>query len=83
MKQLLRFPEVFYYKIYHSLNILMQFYLQVFRVTTGFVELNPAFRDYESRTNRVFEVLSKLRHENIFVALKGWRDEVSNFFKLF
>lgn len=41
------------------------------------MELNPAFRDYETRTNNVNEVLKKLRHENVLIALKGWRDEVS------
>lgn len=50
--------------------------LQVFQVSPGCVELNPAFRDYEERSNKVDEVLKQLRAENAFIALKGWRDEV-------
>ncbi|XP_019873561.2 uncharacterized protein LOC109601730 [Aethina tumida] len=50
-------------------------YPEVFQVSPGCVELNPAFRDYEERSNKVDEVLKQLRAENAFIALKGWRDE--------
>lgn len=40
------------------------------------MELNPAFRDYEERSNKVDKVLRELRAENAFITLKGWRDEV-------
>ncbi|XP_017780484.1 PREDICTED: nudix hydrolase 24, chloroplastic [Nicrophorus vespilloides] len=48
---------------------------EVFKVTPVFVELNPAFREYEERTNKVNDVLKQLRCEGKFIALKGWRDE--------
>lgn len=48
----------------------------MFTITSGFVELNPAFRDYEERSNKINEVLKKMRAENKFSTLKGWRDEV-------
>ncbi|KAK9728271.1 NUDIX domain [Popillia japonica] len=50
-------------------------YPEVFTITSGFVELNPAFRDYEERSNKINEVLKKMRAENKFSTLKGWRDE--------
>lgn len=50
-------------------------YPEVFRVTSDYVELNPAFRDYEERTAQVDHVLQELRSDNAFIALKGWRDE--------
>ncbi|XP_041976587.1 uncharacterized protein YJR142W [Aricia agestis] len=48
---------------------------EVFRITGKYVELNPAFRDYQQRTSKVAEVLQSLRKENEICALKGWRDE--------
>ncbi|CAG9759770.1 unnamed protein product [Ceutorhynchus assimilis] len=48
---------------------------EVFHITRGCVELNPAFRDYEGRSTKIDQVLRKLRDKNIFVTLKGWRDE--------
>lgn len=50
-------------------------YPEVFTVTTDCVELNPAFRDYEERTNKVDTVLRELRKDRGIIALKGWRDE--------
>ncbi|XP_023019014.1 uncharacterized protein [Leptinotarsa decemlineata] len=50
-------------------------YPEVFLVSSGYVELNPAFRDYEERSNHVDKVLRELRAENVFIALKGWREE--------
>lgn len=52
---------------------------QVFRITSGYVELNPAFRDYEERTVQVEQVLQTLRTEKAFFALKGWRNEVMQY----
>ncbi|KYB25360.1 Uncharacterized protein YJR142W-like Protein [Tribolium castaneum] len=48
---------------------------EVFRITSGCVELNPAFRDYEERSSQVDRVLRELRAGSVFIALKGWRDE--------
>ncbi|CAH0727874.1 unnamed protein product, partial [Brenthis ino] len=53
----------------------LQRFPEVFRITGKFVELNPAFRDYQERTSKVAEVLQSLRKENEICALKGWRDE--------
>ncbi|XP_050304771.1 uncharacterized protein LOC126742213 [Anthonomus grandis grandis] len=50
-------------------------YPQVFHITNGCVELNPAFRDYNERSEKIDEVLKELREKNAFIALKGWRDE--------
>lgn len=49
---------------------------QVFHVTSDFVELNPAFRDFDERTSKVDQVMKQLRAENVFLTLKGWRNEV-------
>lgn len=43
----------------------------------GIVELNPAFRDYSERSEKVDKVLRDLRAKGLFSALKGWREEVS------
>ncbi|XP_026730051.1 uncharacterized protein YJR142W [Trichoplusia ni] len=48
---------------------------EVFRITSKYVELNPAFRDYKERTMQIADVLQSLRKENEICALKGWRDE--------
>ncbi|XP_045764390.1 uncharacterized protein YJR142W [Maniola jurtina] len=53
----------------------LQRFPEVFRITGKYVELNPAFRDYQERTSKVAEVLDSLRKENEICALKGWRDE--------
>jgi hypothetical protein len=50
---------------------------EVFLVGVNSVELNPAFRDYNERSDRVDSVLRNIRADNIFVALKGWREEVT------
>lgn len=41
------------------------------------VELNPAFRDYDERSERVDAILRAFKADQTFVTLKGWRDEVS------
>lgn len=61
LKELFKFPEVFVIKDNEK--------------SKG-VELNPAFRDYNERTEHVDRILRKFRKENVFIALKGWRDEV-------
>lgn len=43
----------------------------------GIVELNPAFRDYSERTEKLDKVLRELRAKGLFSALQGWREEVS------
>lgn len=64
LKQLFRYPEVFV--------------IQDNEKASKVVELNPAFRDYNERTEHVDRVLRQLRQDNVFIALKGWRDEVSS-----
>ncbi|KAL1464307.1 hypothetical protein WDU94_003965 [Cyamophila willieti] len=39
------------------------------------VHLNPSFHTYEARSKCLDQVLRELRTKNVFVALKGWRDE--------
>lgn len=39
------------------------------------VELNPAFRDYDERSERVDAVLRAFKADQTFVTLRGWRDE--------
>lgn len=51
---------------------------EVFHVQADAVELNPAFRDYDERTARMDSVLRECRDSNLFLPLKGWRDEVPN-----
>ncbi|XP_053602269.1 uncharacterized protein LOC128670546 [Plodia interpunctella] len=53
----------------------LQRFPEVFSINDKYVELNPAFRDYEERTSKVAEILNKLRIENEICALKGWRNE--------
>lgn len=61
LKELFKFPEVFVIKDNEKSKV---------------VELNPAFRDYNERTEHVDRILRQFRKENVFLALKGWRDEV-------
>lgn len=65
LKELFKYPEVFVIKD---------------NAKSKMVELNPAFRDYNERTEHVDRVLRQFRQDDVFVALKGWRDEVNNFF---
>lgn len=55
----------------------------MFHVTSDFVELNPAFRDFDERTNKVAEVMKQFRADNVFLTLQGWRDEVCTGFLLY
>ncbi|XP_021916856.1 uncharacterized protein YJR142W isoform X3 [Zootermopsis nevadensis] len=50
-------------------------YPDVFHIQPDSVELNPAFRDYDDRSSKVEAVLRECRSNNVFIALKGWRDE--------
>lgn len=61
LKELTKFPEVFLIKNKDADKI---------------VELNPAFRDYDERSEHVDRVLRQFRKDNVFITLKGWRDEV-------
>lgn len=63
MKELLKYPEVF--KIKDNEN-------------TKMVEFNPVFRDYKERTEHAERVLWQFQQDDVFIALKGWRDEVKN-----
>ncbi|XP_063360919.1 uncharacterized protein LOC134650028 [Cydia amplana] len=53
----------------------LQKFPEVFIMAGKYVELNPAFRDYQERTAKVADVLQSLRKEGELCALKGWRDE--------
>lgn len=83
--QLLQYPEVFLYRESDvdgrvSNRLLHRFVpVQSASLITikGLIELNPAFRDYNERTQRVEEVLKELKDKDVFVALRGWRNEVS------
>lgn len=57
-------------------DILLYYEFQVFHVTSDFVELNPAFRDFQERTDKVDQVMKQLRADNVFLTLNGWRNEV-------
>lgn len=61
LKELFKYPEVFVIKEKEKSKV---------------VELNPAFRDYNERTEQVDRVLRQFRQDDVFFALKGWRDEV-------
>uniref|UniRef100_A0A0A9WYM3 Nudix hydrolase domain-containing protein n=1 Tax=Lygus hesperus TaxID=30085 RepID=A0A0A9WYM3_LYGHE len=58
-------------------------YPDVFVVNPSSVSLNPAFRDYNERSQRIEEVLMEWRQRGRFVALKGWRDECYEIKRLF
>ncbi|XP_066993580.2 uncharacterized protein [Anabrus simplex] len=50
-------------------------YPDVFHIQPDAVELNPAFRDYRERSAKLDDVLRECRSNNVFIALKGWREE--------
>lgn len=62
LKELFKYPEVFVIKDKEKSKV---------------VELNPAFRDYNERTEQVDRVLRQFRQDDVFFPLKGWRDEVN------
>lgn len=84
--QLLQYPEVFLYREsdvdgrVSSRTSSRRFVEPVqsasFITIKGLIELNPAFRDYNERTEKVEQVLKELRDKDVFVTLRGWRDEV-------
>lgn len=39
------------------------------------IHLNPSFHTYEARSKCLDQVLCEFRTKNLFIALKGWRDE--------
>lgn len=61
LKQLFNYPEVFCIRDNENSKV---------------VELNPAFRDYNEKSENVDKVLRQFRNDGVFVTLKGWRDEV-------
>lgn len=61
LKQLFKYPEVFCIRDNDNSKV---------------VELNPAFRDYNEKSENVDRVLRQFRNDGVFVTLKGWRDEV-------
>lgn len=88
MKELLKYPQVIKSKkkeikkfcnlktIYLCRKILkINSNYQVFQVQPEYVQLNPAFRDYTERSERVDQVLRKWKEGGKFVTLRGWREE--------
>uniref|UniRef100_A0A1B0G5B2 DUF4743 domain-containing protein n=1 Tax=Glossina morsitans morsitans TaxID=37546 RepID=A0A1B0G5B2_GLOMM len=69
IKQLNKYPEVFCIRDCEYTK-------------QGIVELNPAFRDYSERTEKLDKVLRELRSKGLFSALQGWREEVRHLYKL-
>lgn len=61
LKELLKYPEIFVFRE---------------KAENRIVELNPAYRDYNERSEQVDRILRQFRKDNVFVTLKGWRDEV-------
>lgn len=51
-------------------------YPNVFIVHPNSVTLNPAFRDYDERSEHIESVLKDMKDKKLFITLKGWRDEV-------
>lgn len=75
INQISRSKKSMFFLVCITKNSLMLI-LQVFHFTSKCIELNPAFRDYEERSSKIDDILKKLRADNVFIALKGWRDEV-------
>ncbi len=40
------------------------------------VRLDPSLKTFEQKSEKVATVLNELRQKDVFVSLKGWRDEV-------
>lgn len=47
----------------------------MFQVQPEYVQLNPAYRDYNERSMRMDEVLREWRAGGKFITLRGWREE--------
>nr|CAG4640876.1 EOG090X06MA [Eulimnadia texana] len=47
----------------------------LFDPVSGCVCVHPSLKTYEERSSKIDSVLRQWREENLFVALKGWRDE--------
>lgn len=56
----------------------LQHYPSVFQYDRGSqsVTLNPDWRTYEERSEKLDAILRKLKTKRIFSTLDGWRDEV-------
>lgn len=57
----------------------LESYNEVFSVTSESVSLLHNLHSAEERTCKINNVLESLRDKNIFVALKGWRNEVNQY----
>lgn len=81
LNELLKYPEVFFIREIPNLGDCLevmqcfswQWWLIVFRIwLQTIVELNPAFRDYAERTEKVDLILRDMRNRGLFpAALKG------------
>lgn len=58
-------------------------YPNVFIINPNSVTLNPAFRNYDERSANIESVLKDMKDKQLFVTLKGWRDEVYKPFSFF
>ena len=56
----------------------LQNYKKVFSVTGDSISLHESINTPIERTNKINHVLENLYDQNIFCALKGWRNEVNS-----
>lgn len=85
LKELLNFPEVFFvHDVPKNSELEFEVNLTGFKVfkfnrflsPQTIVELNPAYRNYSERSEKVDEMLREMRAKGLFPeALLGWRDE--------
>lgn len=59
-----------------AVSVELSRYPNVFIVNSDRVTLNPAFRDYDERSANIESVLRDMKDKQLFITLKGWRDEV-------
>lgn len=59
-------------------NVLEQLakYPDVFHIDKESVELNPALCDYNERSKILDRILRDWKENQVFITLKGWREEV-------
>jgi len=50
-------------------------YPDVFQITSDRVTLNPLLKTFHERSAKIDMVLRSLRDKNVFIALRGWRNE--------
>ncbi|ODM95963.1 Nudix hydrolase 24, chloroplastic [Orchesella cincta] len=53
----------------------LQEFPDVFVCSEASVQLHPSLNDYKTRSTAVEQVLNQLRKNDVFITLRGWRDE--------